>query len=277
MALKMDLSVANGVPVVKDLRRPKDEEVHTYIMQAAKSRNIDPKVALEVWGREGKGAWQSNFTNDAGQREPSYGPYQLLKGGGNSGFPTGLGNAFQEKTGLDPADPVNWKATVDFALDNASSGGWGPWYGARAAGITGMEGIGGNPASFTAGGTYNPTGAPAFGNGGYTPPKPGQRKYAWGGTSEVVQPSSARQMAPNLFSSPLQQQQLGSGAKPALPVSQETGLEGLIQEFSTPKQVAGEVVPMIPQGWTLEEIQAIAQEYGVSPGTVIQMLNGMQK
>lgn len=147
--MKLELEVQNGIPVVKQVVQkaapPANEEVHSYIVTKAKELGIDPKVALEVWSREGKAGWQSNFVKN-GKRERSYGPFQLYVDGG-------LGNKFQQATGLDPADPANWKAGVDFALGEAKKGGWGPWYGARAAGITGKEGIEGQPASFTSGGS----------------------------------------------------------------------------------------------------------------------------
>jgi len=57
-----------------------------------------------------------------------------------------MGNDFQAATGLDPADPANWQQSVDFALNQAARGGWSPWYGARAVGVTGMEGVGGAKA-----------------------------------------------------------------------------------------------------------------------------------
>jgi hypothetical protein len=109
-------------------------EVEAYIVEAAQARGVDPKIALEVYRREGAGAWQSTATTKQGTRENAWGPYQLYTDGG-------LGNKFQKDTGLDPRDPNTWKENVNYALDNAITGGWGPWYGAKAAGITGKAGI----------------------------------------------------------------------------------------------------------------------------------------
>lgn len=119
---------------------PTVQELEAYIRNAAIQRGIDPDIAVRVAKSEGlkKGVWQSDFVKN-GVREPSYGPFQLYKGGG-------LGNEFQKATGLDPADPATVTQGIDFALDNARKGGWGPWYGAKRVGITGMEGIGGMPA-----------------------------------------------------------------------------------------------------------------------------------
>ena len=122
-------------------------DVAGYIKQAAIARNIDPDVALRVAQSEGlaSGVWQSNVMKN-GVREPSFGPFQLLKGGAGTGFPTGLGNAFMSDTGLDPANPANVRQGIDFALDHAATNGWGAWYGARAAGIGNREGLGGASA-----------------------------------------------------------------------------------------------------------------------------------
>ena len=139
----------NGVVTAKGSQRspfvpPSDALVEKYIVESAVARGIDPAAAIKVWEHEGKGAWQSNYKK-GGKREPSFGPFQLLVGGGETGFPTGLGNQFKQETGLDPADPQNWQKTVDYALDKVKEGGWGPWYGAKRAGITGKMGVGGTP------------------------------------------------------------------------------------------------------------------------------------
>lgn len=107
----------------------------SYIAQAAKARGIDPGVAVRVARSEGlaPNTWQSNVTKN-GQRERSYGPFQLYTGGG-------LGNQFQQATGKDPSDPSTWQAGVDFALDHASKNGWGSWYGAANTGIGNWQGI----------------------------------------------------------------------------------------------------------------------------------------
>ncbi|MGZ2403366.1 phage tail length tape measure family protein [Rhizobium ruizarguesonis] len=112
-------------------------DIASYIAQAAAKRGIDPNVALAVARSEGGlSSWnmQSNVFKN-GIQEPSFGPFQLYKGGG-------LGNAFMAKTGLDPAMSANGPAGVDFALDYASKNGWGSWYGAGKAGISNWQGIG---------------------------------------------------------------------------------------------------------------------------------------
>lgn len=113
-----------------------------FIKQYAAAIGIDPSTALKVAKSEGLGAgiWQSNYTR-GGFREPSFGPFQLLKGGKGTGFGAGLGNAFQSQTGLDPSDPANWQQSTAFALNHAKQNGWGAWFGAKGQGITGFDGI----------------------------------------------------------------------------------------------------------------------------------------
>jgi hypothetical protein len=115
---------------------PTISEIEAYIRQAAIRRGIDPDVAVRVATSEGlaPGIWQSNVYRN-GVREPSYGPFQLLVRDG------GLGSAFQRATGQSAADPSSAFAQVDFALDQAARGGWGPWYGAARAGIGRRDGL----------------------------------------------------------------------------------------------------------------------------------------
>jgi hypothetical protein len=115
---------------------PTISEIEAYIRQAAIRRGINPDVAVRVAKSEGlaPGVWQSNVYRN-GVREPSYGPFQLLVRDG------GLGSAFQRATGRSAADPSTAFEQVDFALDQAARGGWGPWYGAAKVGIGGREGL----------------------------------------------------------------------------------------------------------------------------------------
>lgn len=123
-----------------------------YLIEAAKARGIDPDVAIRAMEGEGlaPGVWQSQVKQPYG-RERSYGAMQLHVA--PEGRKPGLGNEFIAKTGLDPADPKNYKAMIDFGLDNVVKGGWSPWFGAKAKGVTGMMGVGDNaqvmPASYS--------------------------------------------------------------------------------------------------------------------------------
>lgn len=109
-----ELAATSPAPVVAE------GEIADYIRQSATARGIDPDIALRVAMSEGgvtDPIRQSGIVKN-GVREPSYGPFQLYMGGG-------LGNKALE-AGIDPRDPNQWRAGVDFALDNAATGGWGP-------------------------------------------------------------------------------------------------------------------------------------------------------
>lgn len=138
-------------------------EAEQYIRQAAAQRGINPDIAVRVAKSEGlaQGVWQSNLGKN-GRREPSYGPFQLLVGGGGSGYPEGLGNRFLQATGKHPSDPSTLTAQVDFALDQARTGGWTPWYGAKAAGIDRWAGINGQAPSPYASMADGPKGQETF-------------------------------------------------------------------------------------------------------------------
>ncbi|MEH2700537.1 hypothetical protein GFL93_12835 [Rhizobium leguminosarum bv. viciae] len=106
-----------------------------YIREAATKRGIDPETAVKVARSEGlaPGVWQSNVMN-GGKRETSYGPFQLLVGGG-------LGDKFQKVYGKSPSDPSTLNQQIDFALDEAAQGGWSPWYGAAKVGVGSRTGL----------------------------------------------------------------------------------------------------------------------------------------
>lgn len=113
-------------------------ELIAYIRQAAQARGIDPNVAVKVARSEGLNAnpadgWQSTVVKN-GKRETSYGPYQLLVGGG-------LGDGFIAATGKSPKDPSTVFQQIDYALDYAAQNGWGSWYGAKAVGLSNRAGL----------------------------------------------------------------------------------------------------------------------------------------
>lgn len=109
--------------------------IEAYIRQAAILRGIDPDTAVRVARAEGgldNPVRQSDVVK-GGRREQSYGPFQLLMQGG-------LGEKALN-AGIDPRDPNQWQQGVDFALDHVTRNGWGEWYGAKAVGITGFDGV----------------------------------------------------------------------------------------------------------------------------------------
>jgi hypothetical protein len=116
--------------------------MEAYIRRAALARGIDPDTAVRVARSEGlaPGVWQAK-ANLAYGRERSYGPFQLHVA--PQGYRGGMGNDMIAQTGIDPSNPANWQAGIDFALNGAARNGWGAWYGAKKIGVTGMMGING--------------------------------------------------------------------------------------------------------------------------------------
>jgi hypothetical protein len=108
--------------------------IEQYIRAAAHQRGIDPEIAVRVARSEGglSDPFRQSDVVKNGVREQSYGPFQLYMGGG-------LGNEAL-KAGIDPQK--DWQGGIDFALDKAKQGGWGPWYGAAKVGIGPRDGIG---------------------------------------------------------------------------------------------------------------------------------------
>lgn len=118
--------------------------VEEYIRYAAAQRGIDPDIAVRVAQgegglkdpyRRGEGPAPKSQAPGLGATENSFGPLQLYISGNNAG----LGDR-AVAAGIDPRK--DWKGGVDFALDEVARKGWGQWYGAKAAGITGMMGVG---------------------------------------------------------------------------------------------------------------------------------------
>jgi|ERR1041385_2396867 hypothetical protein len=99
------------------------------VIRAAAIRNgVDPDVAVRVARSEGLGT-------PVGDRGTSFGSFQLHVGGGE-------GDRFRRETGLDPSDPKNEVATIDYAMRRVRETGWIPYHGAARAGIGPREGIG---------------------------------------------------------------------------------------------------------------------------------------
>jgi hypothetical protein len=97
------------------------------IRAAAEKYGIDPDVAMKVARSEGLGT----YTGDQGT---SFGAFQLHVGGG-------LGDEFKRDTGLDPSDPANEVAMIDYTMRRLRQTGWSPYHGAARAGVSDWEGI----------------------------------------------------------------------------------------------------------------------------------------
>jgi hypothetical protein len=116
--------------------------VETYIRQAAVLRGIDPDTAVAVANSEGLRGYDPTRPDRGGDAGTSFGPFQLHYGI-EGVTPKGLGDAFTAATGMSARDPSTWKQQVDFALDQAKTGGWGPFHGAANTGISQFAGING--------------------------------------------------------------------------------------------------------------------------------------
>lgn len=109
-------------------------EKEQFIRAEAARRGINPNVAMAVARSEGFNSFVSTIPG-----ETSYGAFQLnVSPGGRKGH---LGDQFRAKTGLDPSDPANERATIMFALDDATRNGWAAFHGAKNTGIGRWEGI----------------------------------------------------------------------------------------------------------------------------------------
>ena len=121
------------------------EEMEDMIRTSAKKNGIDPDIAVRVWKSEGGMNKQSNVDRDGkgsyNGKEDSWGPFQMYLGGG-------MGNAYVKKYHDGNPDGLRRESSkeevqrqIDFALNQATKLGWGPWMGASAIGITGYDGI----------------------------------------------------------------------------------------------------------------------------------------
>jgi hypothetical protein len=143
-------------------------EMEQYIRAAAKARGIDPDIAVRVAESEALNAFEPDRPDRGGDEGSSFGPYQLHYKGLSKNMPNaGLGDEFTAKTGLDARDPSTWKQQIDFSLDYANKNGWGPWMGAKKAGIPDFAGISGS--SPNAAGSIAPGAATAATSTGSAP------------------------------------------------------------------------------------------------------------
>lgn len=109
----------------------------TFIREQAMARGIDPDVAVRVAKSEGFNAFNGDI--DANGRPTSFGAFQLHVTPGGRG--KAVGDQFKASTGLDPSDPANEKAAIQFALDDARRNGWSAYHGAARVGIPDWGGI----------------------------------------------------------------------------------------------------------------------------------------
>ena len=200
-------------------------EVEAYIRRAAALRKIDPDVAVRVAMKEGglsnpyrqgEGPAPKSQLSSYGSKENSHGPFQLYI----SGTGAGLGDRALA-AGVDPRK--DWRAGVDFGLDEVTRRGWDQWYGAKDAGITGMMGVGkgANPQGVTLSST--PIGNVVPGAGQFTENVNAQLNTG----APPPAPGSAAEAAPASFADKLQGVLGGDDAKAlAKAVGQREGDKG---------------------------------------------------
>lgn len=129
--------------------------VEMILRKIATDRGIDPDTFIKVVMHEGgvndpyqqsnirldpntgrplKDPKTGKYATTGGIREPSFGPLQL-------NIKSGVGAAAL-RAGIDPR--TDWVSAAKFGADRIVTHGWGEWYGAKKAGITGKMGIGKN-------------------------------------------------------------------------------------------------------------------------------------
>ena len=119
---------------------PSDAEVDAYINQQASRLGISPAISVDI-SRAERGPRSGGWIGDQGS---SFGPFQLHLGGISRQNPqSGLGDTFQQKTGLNVRDIANtWRQQVDFALTTAKNvTGWAPFHAAQSLGYGVWDGI----------------------------------------------------------------------------------------------------------------------------------------
>ncbi len=115
-----------------------NQSVASIVKQLAPKIGVDTATALKVIRSEGGlGKFQQSQVFKNGIQEPSFGPFQLLKGGPGTGFKKGLGNLAP----FDVSDPSTIRQNVQFGLEQAKKNGWSQWYGAAKAGVGKWDGI----------------------------------------------------------------------------------------------------------------------------------------
>jgi len=217
-----------ALPVEGQSSRDDPRGLTAYIRETAKKHGVDPEIALKVAKSEGL----RDFLGDKGK---SGGAFQLYTGGG-------LGNKFKKETGLDPLDPKNEKATIDFAMQEAAKGGWGPWYGAAKVGVGKWDGISGGAAADPA------AGYAGIGSGTAA----SDRATRIAGTETSTQTPEVAQTAPvastgdfidRLKNSPTASQGLGEAITG---LGQATASTGLANSAAAPARVPVPVAPTPP-------------------------------
>jgi hypothetical protein len=167
----------------KGIGWPSIPEAQAFGEQVGAQLGMAPGTASAMIGKEYGGP-----NNPVGDYGSSFGPLQLHYGGLSSQMPhPGMGNDFEAKTGLSAKDPSTWQQQIQFGLQTAAQGGWGPWATSRdKLGWDNRTGLGGNPTQLA---SAQPTPAalvtaaasvPTAADYANTPPTPAN----WAGTRD---------------------------------------------------------------------------------------------
>jgi hypothetical protein len=118
-----------------------DPEIRARIIKKSQELGKDPAQALNIWRAESGGG--KNLVGDGGS---SFGDFQAHVGGLNPSMPhPGVGDEFRKATGLDPADPNNRMALLDYSLSHADKYGWHDWSTAKKLGYDKWNDLPGTP------------------------------------------------------------------------------------------------------------------------------------
>lgn len=124
-----------------------DAEKEAFIRSEAAKRGVSPDVAMAVARSEG-------FKSYVGDQGTSFGAFQLHYKNNIPGLSLGgLGDEFTKATGKHASDPSTEREQIQFALDKAKEGGWGPWHGWKGDRWAGIDRGGGGSHSETKIGT----------------------------------------------------------------------------------------------------------------------------
>lgn len=123
----------------------KNDKANVGLVRAfAQMYGIDPDVAVKVFSAEGR-------ANPLGDDGSSFGGFQLHYGGISKQFPNaGLGDQFTKETGLFAGDLDTNPDQLAWVMKYVAQHGWDSWMGAKAAGITGFQGVSPNAAAISA-------------------------------------------------------------------------------------------------------------------------------
>lgn len=124
-------------------------EFEEFFRTGGRARGINEDMLIRVVNGEGgitEPARLGDFSGPPWYSGKSWWGLQLHYGGAGTpyaawGGSAGMGNGFTQLTGWQPGDPAAWRDAARYGMNRIRTGGWSPWYGAQALGITGFMGV----------------------------------------------------------------------------------------------------------------------------------------